>query len=455
MEKYENRRVIVDWPLNRAKQDLTVYSLVGEYDDFSETQNKILKCLGMNESQSEKFTDKKKMLFKMSELLKSGDSILILSEPEQYLSLKDTLMRALALPIGVDEELSARLHKSGKDKSHADMPRGARVFMTHDGVNSGFAVRAGKQTIILLPLDAERADDILSGGARSYLAAFGNDTPSKPDNAFGESDVSVVARSLQRVGKKVAVAGTPTSVFVKNAVMNGEEPNACDNFIFTEKSQPRGEYPARDYAVLLAGKAMEESSSALGAAITNVFAKSQEDMSEVFICIAVTTNEKAVGRTLYSLPGEKPEDFLKEAAKELLRLIADVTSSMPTVVSPGMSAPEYTEPAETEPPKKKSNLWSIVVIIIALILAVVLGLKLAGFFEVDDKNADVPTAGTTVERQTLLPEFETTEPTTADESQTDESLTGEFATGESSTGETTDSNLNLPEMTMADNEVVE
>lgn len=452
MEKNENRRVIVDWPLNSDNKTLTVYSLVNEHDSFSESQNKILRCVGMNESQAEKFSDKKSLLFKMSELLKTGESILILSEPEQYLSLKDTLMRALALPIGVDEELSARLHKSGRDKRHADMPRGAKVFMTEDGVNSGFAVRAGKQTIVLLPLDKERVDDVLSNGAQSYLSEFvDNATSAKTDRESGENAVNLAVRSLQRVGKKVAVSGTPTSVFVKNEVTADGESNAAENFIFSEKAQLRGEYSARDYAVLLAKNAMEESEVSLGAAITSVFAKSREDMSEVFICVAVTTEDKAAGRTIYSLPGEKPEDFLKEAAKELLCLISDVTSVMPAAVTPGMSAPEYTEPQEINYPKKTSKLWTGVIITIAIILSIVLGLKLAGFFDVPEKDRDVPTRGTdvvtTTEPQTLLPEFETTEPTT-EESQSGESSSD---VSESSTGETS---LPLPEMTMAENEVV-
>lgn len=451
MDNYENQRVIVDWPLDRARRSFTVYALVGEFDDFSAVQNKILNCVGMNESQSEKFTDKKSLLFKMSDILKTGDSILILSEPEQYLSLKDTLMRALALPTAVDEELSARLHKLGKDKIHAEMPRGARVFMTEDGVNSGFALRAGKQTIILLPLDEERIDSLLSDGARSYLNSFNGKTSSSKSDCV-ENAVNLAVRSLQRVGKKVAVAGTSTSVFVKNAVTGDDESNSVENFVFTEKAQPRGEYSARDYAVLLAKNAMEESETALGAAMTSVFAKSQEDISEVFICIAVTTEDKAAGRTLYSLPGEKPEDFLKEAANELLRLVSDVTSAMPAASMPGMSAPEYTEPEEIEHTKKTSKLWTAVIIIIAVILSIVLGLKLAGFFDVPEKEADVPTRGTevfsTTEPQTLLPEFET-EDSTAEESQSSEPSSD--GVSESSTSETS---LPLPEMTMAENEVV-
>lgn len=448
MEKNESVRKYEDWPLNRAKQNLFIYSLSKHEEEFTDAREKILNCLHMGNAEVTAFEEKRELLFKMSELLKSGDSVLLLAEPEQYLSLKETLMRALALPVGIDEELSARLQKSGKDKRFANMPRGAKVFMTEDGVNSGFAVRAGKQTIILLPLDGERVDGLLTAGACAYLENFGNDISSSNGNRLSSDDsVQRASRALQRVGKRAAVSGTPTSEFAKELIASDEAGAAQDNFIFTESAQPRGEYAPRDYAVLLAKNAMEESGASVGAAVTNVFARNRKEPGGFFICIAVVADDKAAGRTIYANPGENPADFLKYAAAELLMLISEVAEAMPTVVMPEPTAPIYIKPEETEVKKKKSSggLWITVVILISVVLAVVLGLKFSGYFETPEENRSVPTHASTeyevtTQAETLLPEYETGTDTTA-ETATDEA-------------DTTEETVKPGDMTTEENEVV-
>lgn len=454
MENNEVVRRYEDWPLNRAKQSLFIYALTENEENYAEVREKILNCLHTGNADVSVFAEKRELLYKMSELLKTGDSVLLLAESEQFLSLKETLMRALALPVGIDEELSARLQKSGKDKQFANMPRGAKVFMTDDGVNSGFAVRAGKQIIILLPLDNERADGLLNAGARSYLETFGEDITAVNGAKHHSSDpVQRASRALQRVGKRAAVAGTPAAAFVKELISSDEAGIAQENFAFSENAQPRGEYAPRDYAVLLAENAMEEAGASLGIAVTNVFAKNREEMDGLFVCIAVTTEDKAAGRTLYANPGENPVDFLKSAAAELLNLLSEVTEAMPTIAMTSPVVPIYNKPEEKQPKQKKSSsLWIAAVLLIAVILAVVLGLKFSGYFDIPEEN-NLPTHaptfenGAVTEQKTLLPEYETQD-TTAETAFDDEN-------GEPTAEGTTDETVEPGDMTTAENEVVE
>lgn len=455
MENNDVVRRYEDWPLNRAKQSLFIYALTENEENYAEVTEKILDCLHTGSADVSFFAEKRDLLYKMSELLKTGDSVLLLAESEQYSDLKDTLMRALALPVGIDEELSARLQKSGKGKQFANMPRGAKVFMTDDGVNSGFAVRAGKQIIILLPLDNERADSLLNAGARSYLEAFGEDISAVNGTKPHSSDpVQRASRALQRVGKRAAVAGTPAAAFVKELINSDEAGNAPENFVFSENAQPRGEYAPRDYAVLLAENAMQEADASLGIAVTNVFAKNREEMDGLFICVAVTTEDKAAGRTLYANPGENPANFLKFAAAELLNLLSEVTEAMPTIAMTSPAVPIYNKPEEKKAEKKKSSsLWIVAVLIIAVILAVVLGLKFSGFFDTPEEN-NIPTHapteyGVTTEPETLLPEYGSQAETT-DEPLTDDEGSELFTDIEG----TTEEEVKPGDMTTEENEVV-
>ena len=81
--------------------------------------------------------------------IKQCDLFVVAAEPSRYYSAKTQLLEALGFPVRVSPELAALQKKFPEDTM---FPSGAVVFVSPDARYNGFAMRCGRQHMLVLPL---------------------------------------------------------------------------------------------------------------------------------------------------------------------------------------------------------------------------------------------------------------------------------------------------------------
>lgn len=423
----------------------------------------------------EQFASLKALFPALAGALKSAELIVIAAEPRLYNKVKQKLTAALSLPCAPDSEILRRLEAAELDdaqkNAEASVPEGSVVFMTKDGVRSGFAVKKGRQEILFVALDDDRLDVVLRNGVVPYLTSGETITPPAetrlphaevqpvdivsgrerdvpPPAAEKEDMTDITVRTVNALREKnysVAVNGNQNAEYVKQ--FGKTAPDFSTFFSFTPHVEDKGEYNVTDYTAQMAKSSRELAGATFGACISDIC--DTEDCS--FICIAVAGESSALVRKLYKEPDETNEDFIRDAAEELLELIGEKASGLSSV---GIEISQNEGFEDEKPKMKKSSkiIISVAVILLAAALAV------SGYFFVRYRNqkSEPPTQPTTEETT----EATTAEPVTApaqtvllSQMMYDEMLTGvaEENTPEGETGvggtapETTENSNAIPD----------
>ena len=89
------------------------------------------------------------LLEALSARIKQCDLFVVAAEPRHYYNLKTQLLEALGLPVQVDQGVAALQRRYPEDTV---FPAGAVVFPTPDARWNGFAMRCGRQHMLVLPL---------------------------------------------------------------------------------------------------------------------------------------------------------------------------------------------------------------------------------------------------------------------------------------------------------------
>ena len=124
--------------------------------------------------------------------IKKCDLILVAAEPRQYLELKTQLLRALNLPMQADQGIAAVCAGHPED---ARFPAGSVVFRSPDLRHNGFAMRCGRQHMLVLPLRIELLEAIEPKVAQYLRAASGGrvipmaPVPGSVDDVFARLSV--------------------------------------------------------------------------------------------------------------------------------------------------------------------------------------------------------------------------------------------------------------------------
>ena len=107
----------------------------------------------------------------------NADVILVAVDISKFISTKAALIRALGLKCKLNAEIlklinsdacMATLNES-QTKAHAAIPVGGVSFVTKDGLFSGFGVEAGKQKLVVVPIDEKRIGAVLENDFDYFL----------------------------------------------------------------------------------------------------------------------------------------------------------------------------------------------------------------------------------------------------------------------------------------------
>lgn len=409
--------------------EMKLFSLYRNAADTSvKLQIKIIGCLnGFADSDIsfDEYTSLKDMFGGLSKALKDSDFIVIAVDSSIYNSTKLKLMTALSLKKEQNEAVLKKLSKLDLDESaqekNAAMPEGATVFVSVDGVNSGFAVKKGSQTIVMIPFDDQRLDSVLKRGLVPYITNGGRLTSaSEPEAAptheekeeitsqtaseISEQEKDIAAHTLNILKEsdvKIAVNGNTNATVMREFAVGLDDFD--EYFTFTPHIEDKGDYNVTDYTAQMARSAKDLSSATLGACISDIF--TTNDGCD-YICISVATDKSALVRKLYKEEGEDDAHLIRIACEEMFALIGEKAMGNNSV---GIEIAQDEAPKADKKLSKKAKKAIISVIAIILVAAITVG---SVYFVKQKNNNKEPQTEPPV--QTQAPETTTEAPVKAD-----------------------------------------
>lgn len=408
---------------------MKLFSLYRNAADTSvKMQIKVIGCLnGFADSDIsfDEYTSLKDMFGGLSKALKSSDFIVIAVDSSIYNSTKLKLMTALSLKKEKNEAVLKKLSKLELDEStqekNAAMPEGATVFVSVDGINSGFAVKKGSQTIVMIPFDDQRLDSVLKRGLVPYITNGGHlNSASEPEAAptheekeeitsettseISEQEMNIAAHTLNILKEsdiKVAVNGNTNATVMREFAVGLDDFD--EYFTFTPHIEDRGDYNVTDYTAQMARSAKALSSATLGACISDIF--TTNDGCD-YICISVATDKSALVRKLYKEEGEDDAHLIRIACEEVFALIGEKAMGNNSV---GIEIAQDEAPKADKKLSKKAKKAIISVIAIILVAAITVG---SVYFVKQKNNNKEPQTEPPV--QTQAPETTTEAPVKSD-----------------------------------------
>lgn len=360
-------------------------------------QEKILAALSCGTAVPGRFDTAKQLFYAMAEALQSAQTVLLLVEPARYLHTKEQLLRAMGLSAQQNQEVLAAMQGGGVQlpeeeiTRHAAIPAGAAAFPTQDGLFSGFMLTAGRQTILYLPLDNRRIDDILRAEAGGFLAGLRPTEPEpqpapqeeppepqaepEPPADGASPEETAAGRALEALcacDLRVAFAATPTAEFLSEAA--GDDAAASERLVYSSAFRERGEEPAKQYAAELAQRAMREEGTPLGAALTNVYTVKKDGQIETFLLVAVADENSAHVRRLYAQPDEHPGRLIEDGVQTLFTLVEE-------------AALRYGQAAAEEQAERPAH-WKAFAAVLSVLLSLAIVLCMGtGIFLLAKENA--------------------------------------------------------------------
>lgn len=297
------------------------------------------------------------------EALADSDVVVTTVDPELFSAFKTYLAAALGLKMRSNRSLQKTLQKAYPDlkkeniQEQALLPAEADALLSADGAASGFAIKANRQILIALPLDPDRMEYIMQDSVLPYLRdhldakLFFNpekgeeaDTQEKkvrpimhsrsvaaekaeeevPQSAqlpINEPFIRSVVETYRATGRKIAVADTKTVDFLKNvaALVNMEEV-----LLLSTYQKERGEETTEDYIVQLAKETKEQSEADLGAVLSKVYVKTEEDGTKnYYTYVAISDGSSADEAKVTAEVGDTPPELIYRSVEALFRLLSD------------------------------------------------------------------------------------------------------------------------------------
>ena len=323
------------------------------------------------------YGSEKEFIQALSGAIETEDILVLACQPELYTAFKSFVASAFsfkARPVKTVQRLiqeSAPTVSSETVLNHSLLPVDSDAILSQDGLYSGYVVNADEQLLVVLPLDPSRIDFLLEDGLFPYLrdtidigefvddplkgvtgeadgvavgaaaaARADAEVPVEEEAAasvpFNAEYINEVVESLRAKGLTVAVATTKSVDFLKSI----SETVNMDRVIFLSPySFEKADMKADEYAVKLAKGAVDTSEATLGASLTKVFAKTNEDGTKSYYMYGCISDGKTANQAkVNAKPGDTPPQLIYKTIEVLFRMM-DLWSKT------GYAEPQYTEEA--------------------------------------------------------------------------------------------------------------
>ncbi|MBR5203276.1 MAG: SpoIID/LytB domain-containing protein [Clostridia bacterium] len=413
----------------------------------------------------------------LQDALENDELIVVAVDNSHYIKLKNALIQALETETVYNSAILNMLESDEEmddntRKAFSLFPELSTVFLSKDGMYSGFGIENGTQFLLMIPIDNDRINMILRNGVVPFLSKHievtNDDEFLGEKKLFENEKVAIAVNRIVESGSVAAVSGTPNAEIVKSCGDNVV--NFDEVFMFTPYVEDKGDVNATEYAAQLAKVSIDLSAANIGASISDIYTANETK----FICIAVANDESAVVRKLYMSENESEAEFIEAAAIELIELIGEKAAGVQSI---GIEITEDNSNKITDEDKKPLNKKSVFIISLVLGMVVVLCAVLGIVYKVQGENGALANmlnkifnnTTTTTEPQTSAPVIEVKlsdfmisdlikiemlknmEETTEDT----ESTTGDESTTESTTEPTTEVDVGAPTVMKINGEEIE
>ncbi len=363
-----------------------------------------------NNVQIEQFEDIREMFVALQSALENDGLVITAVDNRNFLRFKSALIQAFGTEVTYNPSVLNKIEgldiDDKKKKMLSAFPEPATVFLSDDGVYSGFGMENGEQYLMLLPIDNNRIDSILRDGVVPFLSksiTVNSDySHYYEEKSVNNQKVAEAVKKLVESGSMVAVNGTKNAEVIKSC---GDSIQDFNNvFVFTPHVEDKGNVNVTEYTAQLAKVSLDLSAANLGACISDIYMANNVK----YICIAVASDESAVVRKLYMSENETEDAFVESAAVELIELIGEKAVGKRSVGIEIADTSRSNENLITEEDKKPAGKKPLAILAIVLGVAIVVCAVIAivfstqGGFSFGEKE-------TTTEPTTDLT---TTEPTT-------------------------------------------
>ena len=363
----------------------------------------------------QQFEDIREMFVALQSALENDELIITAVDVKNYLKFKNALIQAFGTEVVYNSSVLKRLENLSLDdkkkQAFSAFPEPATVFLSDDGMYSGFAMANESKYLVFLPIDNYRIDEILRNGVIPFLneqmVEKYEDIASTIEKPAYYDKVSYAVNSILEAGTLVAVNGTRNAEVIKSC---GDSVIGFDKaFVFTPYVEDKGKINPTEYTAQLARVSLDLSSAKFGACISDIYTSNDAK----YICIAVSDGDSALVRKLYMADDETEQDFVESVAVELIELIGEKVSGKRSV---GIEISEEQENAITDDDKKiaKKKPLAILAVVIGLVF---IACAVIVFFTQNNKN-NVDDETTTIPTDALS----TTEPTTVGSTAYDENM---------------------------------
>ncbi|MGN0634788.1 MAG: SpoIID/LytB domain-containing protein [Acutalibacteraceae bacterium] len=338
------------------------------------------------------FTETKNFFGEMGKAFNRASVIVAAADEKAFLEQKWNLLKALGLKSEICPAVQEVMRESAtvpdaSMKAHALMPKEAALFLSADGLYSGFAVRSGKQTLLFLPLSESRTQGIMTDGVRRYFEARAKEAaaaqaPEKaqppvtppvelPDNNLRFAETALLLADNEMA---VAFARTETNVYIQNGMRNN--PHCGDSFVPAEAVADSRESVTERMACL-AEAARQEIGTALGAAISNIYSLGSN--KGMFINVALADRKTAHVRKITGDPEMSAADLVVLATDELFSMVqsylrGEAFPPEDVELIPAKLFEDTPEiAAENQKKKRGTGLKILLCVLIAIVLCVLIG----------------------------------------------------------------------------------
>ncbi len=291
---------------------------------------------GLEEENCKSFSNEESFFRCLSEISEEGTLTILAVDTEVFLSTKSALFSALSLNCEYSKTISERINPdTAERKKHCEVPAGATVLPSDDGLFSGFAFKKGKYNIVFLPLGDKITQQCLGDSFYNYLeptdevksVAENNDNDmSDVLNVISESALDA-CRILRDMGFQAALSVSLSAEKICNLLPK------MDEIKFLHPPIERNNFSPKNYAAQLAREAAARSGVKIGASITNAFKVQADGETKVFLCVAVADSEAAKVKKIYAQPNEAPIALTVCAIETVLDMIKGQAVRGKTVIS--------------------------------------------------------------------------------------------------------------------------
>ena len=346
---------------------------------FARFQARVVSSISMYSEENatfEVFESMQELFGALQDALENDELIITAVDTKHYNKLKSVLMQALETEVQYNSTILNMLESDEEmddktRKEFSSFPEPATVFLSKDGLYSGFGIENGEQYLMLVPIDNERINLILRNGVVPFLSKNIETVDGEEflsENKFYDNEkVAIAVRRLIDSQSIVAVNGTQNAEILKSCGDSVEDFDSV--FVFTPHVEDKGEVNATEYAAQLAKVSLDLSAANIGASISDIYNAGNAK----FICIAVANDESAIVRKLYMAEDETEEAFIESAAIELIELIGEKASGVRSVGIEISDGPELIPEEEKKPTNKKSMIILAAVLGAIVVLCAVLG----------------------------------------------------------------------------------